>query len=341
MRVLIPDSHSGEDPNVERNILGPEFEVDFFTLDQSASIPESAWSKADAIIGYRGIRVTADSLQRLEKARIIVRAGVGFDTIDVEACGARGIPVCNVPNYGTGEVADQAIALMMALTRGVVAYNEALKKDLGAGWNWTIGAPTMRRLRGSVFGVVGMGRIGTAAGMRAKGFGMDVVFYDPYVPSGQDIALGFRRVHSLHEVMAAADVLSIHTPLTTETRGMIDAAALAAMKPDAILINTSRGPVVDFDALYQGLRAGRIAAAGLDVLPIEPPNPDHPLLQAWRADADWIKGRFVLNPHAAFYSKGALRDMRTFAAETVRNYLLDGRLRDCVNLQYLRRNSPG
>ena len=339
MRVLIPDSHSGENRNVERDILGPEFEVDFFTLDESATIPEEAWANADGIIGYRGIRVTADSLKKLDRARIIVRAGVGYDTIDIEACGARGIPVCNVPNYGTGEVADQAIALMMALTRGVVAYNEALKQDMAKGWSWLVGAPTMRRLRGSVFGVVGMGRIGTAAGMRAKAFGMDVVFFDPYVPSGQDIALGFKRVHSLHEVMAAADVLSLHTPLTAETRGMIDAAALAAMKPDAILINTSRGPVLDFDALYEALRCGALAAAGLDVLPVEPPDPNHPLLKAWREDADWIKGRLVLNPHAAFYSKGALQDMRTFAAETVRSYLLEGKLRDCVNLQHLRRNA--
>ncbi len=132
-------------------------------------------------------------------------------------------------------------------------------------------APLVSRLRGRTFGVVGLGRIGVATALRAKAFGMSVVAYDPLVSRGSEISVGVERTESLEELLAVSDVVSLHCPLTDQTRGMIDAAALAAMKPDAILINTARGAIVDIPALITALRAGTIAGAGIDVLPVEPP----------------------------------------------------------------------
>src|SRR5207245_1697096 len=163
--------------------------------------------------------------------------------------------------------------------------------DLGAGWDFN-GAVTVRRLSGQVLGIVGLGRIGTATALRARAMGMEVAFFDPYRPTGTELALGFRRVDTLNELLALADVVSLHTPLSDETRGMIDRATVARMKPGMLLINTSRGPVVDPDAVLAGLRSGRLAGAALDVLPVEPPKGDEPLLVAWR------KGEPAIAPDA-------------------------------------------
>jgi phosphoglycerate dehydrogenase-like enzyme len=143
-----------------------------------------------------------------------------------------GIPVCNTPDYGTNEVADHAIGLMLALKRGIVSYHQHL----------------VGRLRGRVFGVIGLGRIGIAAALRAKAFGMSVVAYDPLVSRGTEIAVGVERKESLEELLAIADVVSLHCPLTPETRGMMNARTLGTMRPEAILINTARSAIIDIDA---------------------------------------------------------------------------------------------
>ncbi|MGH6960462.1 MAG: NAD(P)-dependent oxidoreductase, partial [Dongiaceae bacterium] len=164
---------------------------------------------------------------------------------------------------------------------------------------------------------------------------MPVLFYDPYVPDGQELALGFERVRRFEELLERADVVSLHAPLTDETRRMIDAAALQRMQREAILINTARGAIVDIDALGEALQAGRIAGAALDVLPQEPPDPAHPLIRAYRERAPWLAGRFLLTPHAAFYSEAGMEDMRRKPVETVVAYLTEGRLRNCVNAALL------
>ena len=187
------------------------------------------------------------------------------------------MPVCNVPDYGTTEVADHALALMLALTRGTGTYDEALRDDLAGAWNYAT-APLIRRLRGATFAVLGLGRIGLATARRAAAFDMKVIFYDPYLSNGSELSVGFERVRSLDEVMARADILSVHTPLNDETRGLVGAALLAKAKPGLIVINTARGPIVDLDALAEALREGRIAGAGLDVLPQEPADPANALV---------------------------------------------------------------
>ncbi|MBV8911525.1 MAG: C-terminal binding protein [Acetobacteraceae bacterium] len=301
--------------------------------------PAEECAAAEAVIGIAAQHDIGPP-STYPRARIVLRMGVGFDNIDGALWGAAGVPLCNVPDYGTSEVADHAIALMLALCRGTATYQDRLVRDPAAGWD-SSAAPLVRRLRGATFGVVGLGRIGLAAALRAKAFGMELAFYDPYAPNGFEIAVGARRVHGLHDLMSISDVLSIHAPLSDETRGMIDAAALAAAKPGLVLINTARGPIVDVGALHQALREGRIAGAGLDVLPHEPPltaeGPSADLLRALHDGAPYLRDRLVVSPHAAFYSPDAVRDMRRKAVGVVRDYLCDGRLSNCVNSAHLRR----
>jgi phosphoglycerate dehydrogenase-like enzyme len=192
-------------------------------------------------------------------------------------------------------------------------------------------APTVRRLSGLTFGVLGLGRIGTAAALRAKALGMDVLFFDPYRPSGTELALGLRRAQSLEGLLSQTDILSIHTPLSPETERLMNAERLALMRPDAILVNTARGPIVDTAALLTALRQRRIAAAALDVIPIEPPTGEDPLIEAWRDGDPILADRLILSPHAAFYSPSSLIDLRTKSAQVALDYLREGRLRNCVN----------
>jgi phosphoglycerate dehydrogenase-like enzyme len=330
LRILYPDAQFDGEPTVEAGVFGPRASLSVYRPSEIASISEDTWRTCDAIVCYHDLMLDETLVPRLERCRLIVRAGVGFDQIAIAACAAHGIPVCNTPDYGTTDVADHAIALTLALARGIVAYNVALKADLKTGWDFAA-PPTIRRLSGRVFGVVGLGRIGTATALRAKALGMQVVFFDPYRPTGTELALGITRAGSLSDLLAVADVVSLHTPLSTETKGLIDRTAVSRMKPGALLINTARGPIVDPDAVLDGLRSGQLAGAALDVLPVEPPVGDEPLLVSWRNGDPALASRLILSPHAAFYSASSLADLRRKSAEVAVDYLFSGRLRDCVN----------
>jgi D-3-phosphoglycerate dehydrogenase/C-terminal binding protein len=240
-----------------------------------------------------------------------------------------GIPVGNVPDYGSEEVADTALAMALSLARGVHYMNSRLRAMEGP-WAYLQVVP-LARLRGSTFGVVGLGRIGTAAALRAKALGMDVIFYDPYKPDGYDKALGIRRVETLEELLAGSLVVSIHCPLTDETRHMIDAQAIARMPKGSYLVNTARGAVLDTKAVPPAIASGHLAGAGIDVYEHEPPTAEDPLLAAWRNPDHPAHHRLILNPHAAFYSESGLLDMRLKAAEACRRALLRLPLRNIVN----------
>jgi len=331
--ILFVD-HRSDKLDLEREVTGPDAVLLNPQKLRFDEIEKSALRTCDAVITSR-VPVDAAVIEQLERARIIVRNGVGFDIVDLEACGAAGIAVCNVPDYGTTDVADMAIAMMLTFARGTATFDNVLRADLKGGWTHVHNV-TARRLRGACFGVIGLGRIGTASALRARAFGMDVAFYDPHLPNGAELAFGFTRAATLKELLGLADVVTIHAPLNSETQSMIDDAAVAAMKPGAYLINTARGPICDTAALVAGLKSGRLAAVGLDVLPKEPATPADPFVAAWRANEPWIKGRVLLAPHSAFYSPDAFADLRRKAVETAHHYLRDGRLDNCVNAEYLR-----
>lgn len=332
--ILFPDSRS-DDLDIERSVAGPDVKLINPRQGSFDAIERSAWENCDAVI-VRYVPISAAAVAHLKRCRIVVRNGVGFDVVDLETCGGAGIAVCNVPDYGTTEVADSALAMILTFARGTAACDAALRTDLKGGWTHLTNVAA-RRLRGACLGVVGFGRIGTALALRAQPLGMRVVFYDPALPNGTELPFGYTRARTLRELLGLADVVSLHAPLTAETRKMIDADAVAAMKPGAYLINTARGAICDTAALLEGLRSCKLAAVGLDVLPNEPPTLADPLVAAWHANEPWIRGRMLLNPHTGFYSPDSLVDLRRKAIETAYHYLRDGTLANCVNAEFLKR----
>lgn len=336
MKILCANWQAADEAELEREHYPDiEFILARSTNDKAAALDPAVCQTVDAVINYSPTHNVAAAPTAFPKARIAVRSGVGFDNIDTAGWGARKIPACNVPDYGTTEVADHAIGLMLALTRGTSAYGAELAANGAEGWHFSK-APLVRRHKGATFGIVGLGRIGLAAARRAAAFDMKVVFYDPHLLSGVDLSTGYGRVHSLADLMGRADVVSVHAPLSEETRKLLGADAFAAAKPGLVFVNTARGPIVDLDALEAALRNGKVAGAGLDVLPNEPGDLDHPLLAAWRRREPWIANRLIVTPHAAFYSPAAMRDLRLKSIEVVHAYLAEGRLTNCVNAEYLK-----
>lgn len=326
-RVAVTD-FINDDLATEREILGDIADIVAHDAYTEADLIGKI-DGADALMLYHNLELTRATIGRLTNCKLIVRCGVGFDNVDRAYARERGIPVGNVPDYGTEEVADSAIGLTLALTRGINYLNNRLQRKVGD-WMYTPVAP-LRRLRGRVFGVIGLGRIGTAAALRAKALGMDVAFYDPLKPDGYDKAVGVRRVEKLDDLLRESFVLSVHCPLTPDTRHIVDARAIALMPDGSYLVNTARGATVDATAIPDAIRSGKLAGAGIDVLPFEPPPDDHPLLAAWRNPADPCHDRVIVNPHSAFYSEEGLRDMRVKGAQACRRALLGEPLRNVVN----------
>lgn len=330
-RLLTPDAQYADDAVIERRTAGREVEWDIFRARDPEMLGAGALAACDGMVVWHEMKVDGALLDRSPRCRIVVRAGVGFDHIDLAAAAERGIPVCNTPDYGTSEVADHALALMLALRRGIVSYHQHLVASPQAGFDYTL-APLVSRLRGRTFGIIGLGRIGTATALRAKAFGMHVAAYDPLVSRGTEIAVGVERKESLSELLAVSDVVSIHCPLTADTRAIINAQTLRQMRREAILINTARGAIVDTDALIDALRAGVIAGAGIDVLPTEPPQANDALMSAYAGRAEPLVGdRLIVTPHAAWSSTESVADARRLAVETAMLYLRDGKLRNLVN----------
>ncbi len=324
--VVITDFIS--DPGVERDILNGVADVRVLQATREDELAGRV-EDADAIIAYHYIRVSRTTLNRLRKCKVIARGGVGFDNVDVSCARELGISVCNVPDYGTEDVADAAVGMAVSMIRGVAFLNSRLRAARGP-WSPSQAAP-LQRIRGSVFAIVGLGRIGTAAALRAKALGMDVCFYDPYKPDGYAKALGIRRVETLEETLNQAFTLSIHCPLTDETRHLINAKAIARMPEGAYLVNTARGAVVDTSAIPDAIASGRLAGAGIDVFEWEQLKEDDPLIVAWRNPGHPAHHRVLITPHSAFYSEQSLTDLRVRTAETCRKALLGQPLRNIVN----------
>jgi D-3-phosphoglycerate dehydrogenase len=242
---------------------------------------------------------------------IVSRIGAGYDTVDTEACARHGVWVSNSPDYGVGEVATHALGLALAALRNIVAHN----RDIAAGaWHYQ-SSGRLRRPREMTLGIVGLGRIGKRMAQISRDIFARVVAYDPYLIDG-DFPVFVERLPTLDALAQASDVVSVHTPLTRETRGMIDAGFFAAMPAGGYVVNTARGAVVDVAALVAALDGGHLAAAGLDVLPVEPVPRDSPLVG---------HPRVVLTPHSAFYSVEAEQELRRKAAQNLATWLATGR----------------
>jgi phosphoglycerate dehydrogenase-like enzyme len=318
--VLFPEARRQPDA-MEQGVLGADVRIVKRDTDALSEISDADCAETDGLM-IMGFAVTGADLARFPKLRCIVRMGVGHDKLDRPAAASRNVLVCNVPDYGTTEVADHAIALALCLRRGILLHHEYQRHDPPSPWR-SFQNPLIERLGTQTFGIVGLGRIGTAVALRAKAFNFRVVFYDPKHPNGHELGLGIERAATLEDLLRQTNKLSVHCPLTIETKGLLGYDQLSLLPEHAVLVNDARGPIVDLDALYKLMKSGHIAGAGLDVLPIEPPvEPIPELLRAYRAKEEWLEGRLVVTPHSAWLTPQSWTDTRRKSAETMRAALL-------------------
>ena len=314
-RVVITDcNHDNIDP--EKKVLAEAgIGVRLAQCKTASDVIEHA-RDAEAII-TQYVPVDDSVLAALQRCRLVVRYGVGFDTIDVEAASRRGVWVANVPDYGVEEVSDHALALALNLLRGIHRLDRAIRSGT---WSVKVVRP-LRRVRGLTLGVIGCGRIGSALARKASRLGLRVISFDK-VPLPEDLVNEGVEPAGFDELLSSSDVVSLHVPLNEETRHMIGVEQLRRMKPGAYLVNTARGAVVDPAALLRALDERGISGAALDVLETEPPDENDPLLS---------HDRVLLTPHAAWYSEESYATLKTEAAREVVRVLSGKRPRSPVN----------
>ncbi len=258
---------------------------------------------ADALVVSSREAVPRAAIEQLDRCQVIVRMSVGIDNVDLEAATDHAIVVSHCPDYCTNEVADHALALILALNRRIVEVNEDIHKGAWVERSYhtqKILRGPMPPLREMTLGIVGLGRIGQAVARRAAPFGLRLIASDPYLDPAVAEAAGVELV-SLDELAAQADIITLHTPLTSETRGMIDSTFFDKVRPSAVLVNTARGPIVNMDHLAAALSDGRLAAAALDVTSPEPLPAESPL---------YALPNLILTPHDAYYSERSRAQVR-------------------------------
>jgi D-3-phosphoglycerate dehydrogenase len=306
--------------DVSESGLQPLRDAGFSVNKRTGLNPEALRS---ALADYEGLivrsetKVTADLMDAAKKLRVIGRAGVGVDNIDVAAATARGIVVMNAPDGNTITTAEHTIALLVALARSVPQANISLKSG-----RWERKTFIGTELQGKTLGIIGLGRIGRVVANRGRALGMNVVAFDPFVVAGQSRDLEIEMM-SLDEVLRRADFLTVHTPLTPETRGIVGADAFTKMKDGVRIINCARGGLIDEAALCEAIKSGKVAGAALDVFQKEPPPADHPLL---------LRDEVIVTPHLGASTTEAQEGVAITVAEQMRDYLLTGGLRGAVNL---------
>ncbi len=303
-KVVLTD-YVWESLEVEKNTLGGLADlVALQTKKPDEFIVEA--KDCDALLNTYAGPITADVMAQMPKCKIIARYGIGVDTIDLDAATQAGIIVTNNPTYCIEEVAEHTMALLLSAARKITFYDRQVRAG-----HWAVppGKP-MYRLSGSTLGLVGFGNIARQVAVRAAAFGLRVLFADPFIKSGEFDAPGEKR--ELPALLAAADYISLHPPLIPQTRKMINDEAFSRMKPNVILINCARGPIIDTDALVRALDAKKIAGCALDTIDPEPLPDPHPL-----------RGRenVIINPHAAWYSEQAMVGLQAGAPGEVRRVL--------------------
>ena len=301
------------DPSVPLELTRDVLTSTGITVERSAP----PWSGEDVIALVSFAPVTAADVERLPALRVIAAPSVGYDHVDVDVATRRGVWVCNVPDYCVDEMADHALALLLALVRGVVELDRSVREGL---WSHDAAGP-LPRLSDVRLGVIGFGRIGRALAARARALAMEVSAHDSLVSDAEIAAEGVNPM-ALTELLRSSTAVSVHVPLTDETRGLLGARELALLPKGAYVVNVSRGGLVDSAALLEALARGRLGGVALDVLEVEPPAPGSPAPSA---------RRLIVTPHAGWYSERAHEEAHRRAGESVRDVLEGRRPRNAVN----------
>jgi D-3-phosphoglycerate dehydrogenase len=313
-RVLVTDKLAEEGLALLKAEPGLELEV-ASKLDTAAL--RQALAQADGIVIRSGTQLTAEVLRDQPRLKVIVRAGVGVDNIDVPTATRQGIVVMNTPGGNTVSTAEHTMALMLALSRNVAKANDSLKRG-----KWDRNSFTGTQLGGKTLGVVGLGRVGLAVAKRAQGFDMQVVGFDPFLSPERAAEFGIESV-PLDDLWGRCDYISVHTPLSEETRNIIGAKAIAKMRPGVRIINCARGGLIDELALREALDSGKVAGAAIDVFDPEPPPSDHPLI---------AHPAVLVTPHLGASTEEAQISVSIEAAHLLINYFKRGQIRFSVNM---------
>jgi D-3-phosphoglycerate dehydrogenase len=305
-KVFITDYISN--PDIEKSILG-EHLTDKLSSDVAVLL---VWHE----------QINQHYCKQLPNLKGVVRYGVGYDSLDLTFLKSRNIVACNTPDYGTEEVADTALAMILNVARGITRYDFLCRDYENGSWQENT-IKSLKRNSDITLGIIGAGRIGGSVILKAGALRFKTIFYDKYKERGYEKLLGAQRVETLEELLALSDIVSIHVPLTSETEGIIDERFISKMRNGASLINTARGKIVkNLDVFYEPLQIGNLASVALDVLPDEPPI-DCRLIRAWKFRERWLEGRLIINPHTAYYSKRAFIEMREKAAQNALRILRD------------------
>src|SRR5262249_32151400 len=325
-RVLVTDKLAEEGLARLREEPGMEVVVDT-KLAQDPPGLRRALADFDGIVIRSGTQLTAEALEGQSRLKAIVRAGVGVDNIDVAAATRRGIVVMNTPGGNTVSTAEHTVALLLALARNVAKANDSLKSG-----KWDRNKFTGTQLEGKTLGVVGLGRVGLAVAKRAQGFGMSVVGFDPFLSAERAQGLGVESGQRLDEPWPRCDFLTLHTPMTAETRNFVGAAELARMKPSVRIINCARGGLIDEVALLEALNAGKVAGAAIDVFEPEPPPAGHPLVN---------HPSVLVTPHLGASTEEAQVSVAVEAARLLADFFSRGQVKFSVNMPTLDRAELG
>ncbi|XP_033113384.1 C-terminal-binding protein 1-like isoform X1 [Anneissia japonica] len=322
----------GRDCSIEMPILKDVATVAFCDAQSTHEIHEKVLNEAVGALLYHSITLTREDLEKFKALRVIVRIGSGYDNIDIKAAGDLGIAVCNVPGYSVEETADSTLCMILNIYRRTFWMADMLKqgKKLGGVEQIRESAVGATRIRGETLGIIGLGRVGTAVAQRARVFGFNVLFYDPYLSDGIEKSLGLTRVYTLQDLLFQSDCVTLHCSLNEHNHHLINEFTIKQMRQGAFLVNTSRGGLIDENALAAALKEGRIRAAALDVHESEPfsfqtgPLKDAPNL--------------ICTPHCSWYSEQSSTEVRESAAGEVRRGItgrLPHSLRNCINKEYI------
>lgn len=314
----------------EKSVLGNNFQLYLTNINSYKKLGNNFKSKVDAILTGANLKFDKKELDNFKNCKVISRYGIGYDKIDLNEAKKRGIKVFVVPDYGVDEVSDHALSLMLALNRSLLIYDYQIKNSYIKNkivWDYNKSLNQMR-LNDITLGIVGLGRIGSSLARKAKALNMNVIFYDPFIPDGYDKVMNIKKVKKLSEIAEKSNIVSLHVPYNEKNHNFINNKFFEKIKKNIIFINVSRGGLVESNVLAKYFNK-KISRIGLDVFKKEPPDKNDPIIKLWKKKEN--QGKIIITPHSAFYSLSAFKELRIKASVNIKQYLLNGRLKNCIN----------
>ena len=332
--ILIPDLL--KDTLLENKVLGKKYNIFLRKASEFNNLTDKFLSKIDGVMTGHHVKFDSKKIKKLINCKVMVRYGVGFDSIDIKQAGLQNIKVFNIPDYGVDEVADHALAMILDLSRFISGNDQILRQEYKKNkisWSYDKNK-NQKRLKDLSLGIIGLGRIGTALSQRSKSIFKKILFYDPLIEDGYDKALGLKKEEKLINLFKNSDVISLHSPSTGVNKFFLEEKLFKVIKKPIVFINTSRGDLVKNDILAKYFKNGKIRGLGLDVFNIEPLQKKDALTRIWGDEKNI--GKVLFSPHVAFYSTEALAEIRSKGVRTLKDFFEKNKLKNCINTEYLK-----